>query len=474
MAPEENKQQQRSDFINVAIFIAIIFIVGIASFLMPKQTISVYEKRELAKFPILNKDSFFSGSYFKNIDTYYADNFMFRIDITEIDKGIKSAFGVRNAGVTLYAEAASSQKESAIPIGQEKSDESASPNAETSTPVQSLASPGKDEKNNLPNANDLTSTNSDNSLGDFQNIKSIIVYKNRAIQIFGGSERAIKSYAQLANQYKDELGPNVKVYLMAIPSGSDFFLPPQIKKNIDREKHSIEILNASLSPAVISVPAYDNISKHTDEYIQFYTDHHWTGLGAFYAYQAFCKSANISALQLSEFEKKTIPNFLGTLYYRTLSNELKQNPDHVDYYMVPHQTQAQYFLKGSTKPIAGKTYVEFAKGGNAYGVFLGGDFPLMKIVTDVKNGKKIAIIKDSYGNAFTPYLASHYEEVYVMDYRYFNGNIKSLMRENNINEIILAHNTFMLNSGFTVSRERAMLHSSDSHKPIETQVQVVN
>jgi hypothetical protein len=61
-----------------------------------------------------------------------------------------------------------------------------------------------------------------------------------------------------------------------------------------------------------------------------------------------------------------------------------------------------------------------------------------------------------------------------MDYRYFNGNIKSLMRDNNINEIILAHNTFMLNSAFTLSRERAMLHSADSSKSIETQAQLAN
>ena len=472
MACKDNKQV--SDLINAAIFIGVIFIVGLTSFLMPKQTISVYEKRALAGFPVLSKESLFSGSYFKDIDAYYADNFMFRISIAEIDKEIKSAFGVRNEGVTLYAEAASSQKQGTIAINLETPDKSSSSDKPTSNLAPSVASSENNEKNTPSNENETTNNNTESSLGDFQNIKSIIVYKNRAIQIFGGAERAIKSYAELVNQYKDELGPNVKVYVMAIPSGSDFFLPPQIKKNIDREKRNIEILNASLNPGVVSVPAYENISKHTDEYIQFYTDHHWTGLGAYYAYQAFCKSANISALELSEFEKKTIPNFLGTLYYRTLSNELKQNPDHVDYYMVPHQTQAQYFLNGSAKPIPGKTYVEFAKGGNAYGVFLGGDFPLMKIVTDVKNGKRIAIIKDSYGNAFTPYLASHFEEVYVIDYRYFNGNIKSLIRENDINEIILAHNTFMLNSAFTISRERAILHGSSSPKQNEIQAKIAN
>jgi hypothetical protein len=136
--------------------------------------------------------------------------------------------------------------------------------------------------------------------------------------------------------------------------------------------------------------------------------------------------------------------------------------------MTPHETEAFFYLKDSSKPIHGKTYVEFAKGSNAYGVFLGGDYPLMKIVTDVKNSKKIVVIKDSYGNAFAPYLTSHYEEVYIIDYRHFKGDLKSLMSKNKINEILLAHNTFMLNSSYTIAREREMLHGVKSAKKENT------
>jgi hypothetical protein len=109
MALEEKKQF--SDLINAAMFIAIIFIVGGSTFLMPKQSISTYEKRELAKFPALNKESFFSGSYFKDIDAYYADNFMFRISITEIDKEIKSAFDEYNARFDIIADEIGSLKD---------------------------------------------------------------------------------------------------------------------------------------------------------------------------------------------------------------------------------------------------------------------------------------------------------------------------------------------------------------------------
>jgi hypothetical protein len=433
------KQADRMNFINSILFIVMIMAVGIATLLTPKEKFSAYEKRTLAVFPTLSKESFFSGNFFKGIDSYYADHFIFRISITAFDKKIKALLGVQDDGVTLYADAPKTDQNNAVAVNQE---------TQTEEKANDIASDA-----HLDTADQSHDEDSDN----FQNIKSIIVYQNRAIQMFGGSDRMIKSYAELANKYQDELGPNVTVYVMAIPVGSDFYLPEKIKKHVNREKNNIDTLNANLNPSIIPVPAYDNLAKHTNEYIQFNTDHHWTALGAYYAYQAFCKAANITALSLEAFTKKEIPNFLGTLYYRTLSDDLKNNPDHVEYYMVPHETEAYFYLKDNSKPLHGKTYVEFAKGSNAYGVFLGGDYPLMKIVSDVKNKKKILIIKDSYGNAFSPYLTSHYEEVYIADYRYFNGNIKNLMQENKINEILLAHNTYVLNGAYAMSREKAML-----------------
>jgi hypothetical protein len=433
------KQTSHKDLINSVLFIVIIMAVGIVTLLSPKEKFSNYEKRTLAAFPILSKESFFSGNFFKGIDSYYADHFIFRISITAFDKNIKALLGVQDDGVTLYADAPKTDQNNAVAVNQE---------TQTEEKANDLASDA-----HLDTSDQSHNEDSDN----FQNIKSIIVYQNRAIQMFGGSDRMIKSYAEIANKYQDELGPSVTVYVMAIPVGSDFYLPEKIKKHVNREKNNIDTLNANLNPSIIPVPAYDNLAKHTNEYIQFNTDHHWTALGAYYAYQAFCKAANITALNLEAFTKKEIPNFLGTLYYRTLSDDLKNNPDHVEYYMVPHDTEAYFYLKDSSKPLHGKTYVEFAKGSNAYGVFLGGDYPLMKIVSDVKNKKKILIIKDSYGNAFSPYLTSHYEEVYIADYRYFNGNIKNLMQENKINEILLAHNTYVLNGAYAMSREKAML-----------------
>ena len=48
------------------------------------------------------------------------------------------------------------------------------------------------------------------------------------------------------------------------------------------------------------------------------------------------------------------------------------------------------------------------------------------------------VIKNSMGNAFSVYLISHYEEVWVMDFRYSKHNLTDIIKRNNINDLIFA------------------------------------
>ena len=75
------------------------------------------------------------------------------------------------------------------------------------------------------------------------------------------------------------------------------------------------------------------------------------------------------------------------------------------------------------------------------------------------------MIKDSYGNAFVPYLASHYEEVFILDYRYFVGNIKTLLEDNGIQNLLFAHNTFVVMGSYTAQRATGFLTAAPSATP---------
>jgi hypothetical protein len=425
------------------IFSSILIIGGLLFFILPKEKISENEKRKLTPLPQFKVSSLQSGALMDSLDLYFSDNFIFRNTLISTANEIKEHFGKKDEETRIYTTQSKPKAKTILNSNNAKAKE------ETTT-----------EKS--------TATNDEDSDTPYENIKSVIVYKNRAIQIFGGLNSVLKNYAGMVSKYKKELGPGINVYCMAVPVGSDFFLPSSFKHN--KEKNSIDYLYSQLDPSVKGVRAYEELEKHQQEYIQFNTDHHWTGRAAYYAYTAFCKSAGFTYLPMNKFNRKVIHNFVGTLYYYTLSESLKKNKDSVEYFKIPNKTNAFYFSEGMTKARPTTLYAERARGGNSYGVFLGADFPLMRITSDVKNGRKILQIKDSYGNAFAPFLPSLYEEVFVVDYRYFNGSIKELVKKYGITDVVFSHNIFVINSSFTAKRENSMLNGAQSSKPSKEKV----
>ena len=76
----------------------------------------------------------------------------------------------------------------------------------------------------------------------------------------------------------------------------------------------------------------------------------------------------------------------------------------------------------------------------------------MQIETSIKNGKKIALIKNSFGNAFAPFLINHFETVFVIDYRYYDGNLTNLIKEHNITDVVLLQNNFGANTSWHIKK----------------------
>ena len=76
-----------------------------------------------------------------------------------------------------------------------------------------------------------------------------------------------------------------------------------------------------------------------------------------------------------------------------------------------------------------------------YSAFIGGDNPLVKITNpELKDGSACVVIKESYGNAFVPFMVDHYNYVYVIDYRYYKGKLKDFVTENKVKDVIFINN----------------------------------
>ncbi|MFM9026938.1 MAG: DHHW family protein [Bacteroidota bacterium] len=444
------KHHRIMDAVNSLFFVTVLLSGGILFFLLPKKQISESENRRLAPLPLLTSDAFLYGNYSDSMEQYYSDNFIFRDSLIEWAYVFKDHFGHRDQDFQVFEQTSTTKKKS----------------SESIEVAQMLISAAVDSMTRKTDSLSLEIEEEDIEPDDaeFQTINSIVISRGSAIQSFHGSNYSAQNFAKLVSEYRQAFGPDMDIFCMAIPVGSDFYLPASYTDNHHRESDFINEFYNNLEKSIIGVRAYENLAKHKSEYIKFNTDHHWTGRGAFYAYEAFCQAAGFTPNPMSAFTRKVIPNFLGSLYFRTKSADLRRNPDSVEYFKIPDPTRVSIYKADMSYSRSSNLYYETARGSGGYGVFLGGDHPLTQIISTPKTGKKLMIFKDSYGNAFAPFMASLYDEVYVVDYRYFEGSIRDVVNKFGITSILFCHNVYMFNAGYTVQRERALLQRKSGSK----------
>jgi len=252
---------------------------------------------------------------------------------------------------------------------------------------------------------------------------AVFIFKNRGFEIFSGGASMGKKYAETINKFSRLNIPGLKIYNLIAPNGFEFEITEKYKNLAKPASEAINTIFAAEDPAIVKINPVDEIRRHRKEYIYFNTDHHWTSLGAYYAYRSFCAAANLEPISVDSIPSKVKPGFLGFFHRLTRSAILKNNPDSVRYYLFPDTTN---FYIGSNSIgywAASKMYAEQAKGDNSYSVFLQGDLPICKMETQHKNGRKIVLVKESYGNAFAPFLTNNYEKVIVVDQRSYKGDL---------------------------------------------------
>lgn len=273
---------------------------------------------------------------------------------------------------------------------------------------------------------------------------SIILQGDRAMEIYGVATNSLKSYATVISDFAKRV-PKANVYVLLAPTSIEFYGPESYRTGSRSQAKGIGIAYGALTGEnVKSVDALSEIQKHTSEYVYFRTDHHWTARGAYHAYTAFCKTAGLTPTKLEDHKTGRIDGFVGTMYTYTSAQVLADNPDYVEYfYPISEATGMIYTDATMANGRSMKIITETVSNRNKYLAFLEGDNPLEKITTSNKNGKKIAIIKESYGNAFAPFLIDHYEEVYVIDPRKVEMDLKSFVFEQGITDVLFINYPFV-------------------------------
>lgn len=474
--PRTPKRRRVSDIVYLMTILTAFEVIGIAMLVFPRSTESITEKRELKKFPELSAESWFSGEFTEGISEWFSDTVPARDEVTNLSTQLRELRGFRQDGIRLHnvgtVQSETSKPSTTVPeqpsapddqpaSGVSSGESSAPQDTETSKPQ--TASPAETVE-----VTEESVINEDDAVTITNN--GIAVVGTRALMLYGGSYSVGEQYAGVVNKFKEALGSDVNVYTMIIPTSCEFYSPESVKAYCGSQKDNIDYVYSMLKNTT-GVDAYSALKKHVREDIYLRTDHHWAPLGAYYAAQAFAEAAGVPFKDISEYEQRVVHDYVGTMYGYTEDVVLKNNPEDFVYY-VPKTveystTYYDYILQdgkivGANAPYNADFFIKFSDGnGMAYCTFMGGDAKIVKVSTNAGTGRKLAIFKDSYGNALPPYLMGSFDEIVVIDMRYFTHNAVDYLKENGITDVLFANNAFHAATASTVTHYSNFLTQAD-------------
>ena len=442
--------------------ISLLYLSFAAGFnLLPRSRYSALEKRDLKHFPQFTLDSLADGSYTEAISTWYSDTEPYRDTLMEFSMQFRHWLGIQLGDKNIEYLAGDSDLSLESAAAEEDPAEQAVAEEDTVKAVKpfeySDAEGGAEDVAKVASSGIIL-------VGSGENV--------RALMGFFGTEAGGAKYAEAVNKYGETFGKAVQVWCMPIPTSTEFYCPEEAAKFTKRQWPVFNSIFSHLSNGVKPVDIYSVLAEHTDEPIYLRTDHHWAPLGAFYAAREFARVAGVPFRELDAYEEHVVHRFVGSMYGYSQSAAIKRAPEDFVYYVpteveytttyVNYELDEEFHVVSESRPFQSKYFFSFKDGsGAAYTTFMGGDIKQTKVETSTRNGRRLLVIKDSFGNAVPGYLFYSFEEVHVADFRYFTKNVVNYVDENRITDILFANNITNTCVPYTYTRFRKFLNPVD-------------
>ena len=249
--------------------------------------------------------------------------------------------------------------------------------------------------------------------------------------------KAIKSFSESQSK--------IPVRMMLVPDAANVLnhsLPALAKPEDQTQMFSM--VRKDLGDSVEWIDVSTELNKHKTEKIYYKTDHHWTTLGAFYAFQAAAPSLGIEGDLSGKYVSYAVSDsFNGMLASKSGVNLGEK--EQIDIY-VPTEEDTDLIIDYVDEGKRSTSLYDSSKlqEKDQYTVFLGGNSSLLDIRTVSTSTKRLLLVKDSFANSFIPFLTPYYREIVVVDPRYYSGTINDLMDSYRISEVLFLYsgNTF--------------------------------
>ena len=249
----------------------------------------------------------------------------------------------------------------------------------------------------------------------------------------------ISKNLQALEKFVGKAKQNADVHVMMVPTKS-WVLREKLPAFAPhyKEQKFYDALQQKLEKEDVLISVEPVLDAHKEEEIYYRTDHHWTTLGAWYAYEQYTKAVG-GDLQRAQGKKKfrcISKDFYGTTYAKI--NYARQ-ADKIEIYEPADKLRVVYNMgEKKTKTLYD---VSFLKTADQYSVFTGGNQAVLEITGGIKNGKTLLLIKDSFANSILPFLAEDYEKLVVVDLRHLNVSGDRLLEMFSPTDILILYNS---------------------------------
>lgn len=314
-------------------------------------------------------------------------------------------------------------------------------------------------KSEVSKSKDYTKEKADGEITD----DGLLIVKQdnhwRAMEQFGGGTG--DNYIKSLNRLRSEIDSNINIYSMPAPLACEFYTPSNLNDYYVSQSDTFKSIANQLDSGITTIDICSVLKEHTEEDIYCRTDHHWKPLGAYYASKAFAETAGVSFDDISKYKKVTDKGFVGTLYAFYGDERLKNDPEEFTYYEPQTNYSTYYYDQNFDYQYEGPLLYDVDVA-NSYIRFIGGDDSAVKIKTDVNNGRKLLVIKDSYGNAEIPFFTNSFEEIYVVDMRYFECNLVNFIDEMDITDVLFTMAAYSVVGGNADNLDTLITQNPDS------------
>lgn len=248
------------------------------------------------------------------------------------------------------------------------------------------------------------------------------------------TENADKNCKYL-EEFVDNYKKNTDICVMLVPNTSEILKKklPKYAYNFNETRYINDIYKKIGEDNTVDVN--EILKAHKDEYLYYKTDHHWTTLGAYYA---FTEYADKTGINIEKYTTKLVTD----KFYGTMSSKanLEIEADKVYIYEPDKEEEVSVRYNNSTELKDSLYEMSALDKKDKYSIFLGGNNLLVQITTNAENDRKVLVIKDSFAHCFIPFMISGFSKIDVVDLRYYNESIRKMIEESGYTDILVLYN----------------------------------